>query len=129
MDTFDFAGKKALVRVDLNVPQDANGRVTDDSRARAIVRTVNKILKDGGSAILMSHLGRPKGKVDPTMSLKPVAEHLGTLLGKPVQFATDCIGPDAKAKATALRPGEVLVLRTCGSTRRKRSATKPSANC
>jgi phosphoglycerate kinase len=110
MDTTHFAGKKALVRVDLNVPQDANGKVTDDSRARAIVRTVNKILSAGGSAILMSHLGRPKGKVNPAMSLKPVAEHLAGLLGKPVIFATDCVGPDAKAKAAALKPGEVLVL-------------------
>lgn len=110
MDTFDFAGKKALVRVDLNVPQDANGKVTDDSRAKAIVPTVNKILKDGGSAILMSHLGRPKGKVNPTMSLKPIADHLSGLLGKPVLFATDCVGPDAKAKAAALKPGEVLLL-------------------
>ncbi|MBK8340376.1 MAG: phosphoglycerate kinase [Flavobacteriales bacterium] len=110
MDTFDFAGKKALVRVDLNVPQDASGKVTDDSRARAIMRTVQKILKDGGSAILMSHLGRPKGKVNYAMSLKPVAEHLSTLLGTPVRFATDCVGPDAKAMATALKPGEVLVL-------------------
>ena len=110
MDTFDFAGKKALVRVDLNVPQDANGKVTDDSRARAIVTTVNKILKDGGSAILMSHLGRPKGKVNPAMSLRPIAEHLSGLLGKPVLFATDCIGPDARAKAAVLKPGEVLLL-------------------
>ena len=110
MDTTNFAGKKALVRVDLNVPQDANGKVTDDSRARAIVRTIHKILNDGGSAILMSHLGRPKGKVNAAMSLKPVAEHLAGLLGKPVLFATDCVGPDAKAKAAALKPGEVLLL-------------------
>jgi phosphoglycerate kinase len=110
MDNTSFAGKKALVRVDLNVPQDTNGKVTDDSRARAIVRTVNKILSDGGSVILMSHLGRPKGKVNPVMSLKPVAEHLATLLDKPVLFAMDCVGPDAKAKAAALKPGEVLVL-------------------
>jgi len=110
MDTYDFSGKKALVRVDLNVPQDANGNVTDDTRARAIVPTVQKILKDGGSAILMSHLGRPKGKVNPSMSLKPIGEHLSTLLGKPVIFATDCVGADAKAKAAALKPGEVLLL-------------------
>ncbi|MBK8500149.1 MAG: phosphoglycerate kinase [Flavobacteriales bacterium] len=110
MNSFSFAGKKALVRVDLNVPQDANGKVTDDTRARAIVPTVNKILKDGGSAILMSHLGRPKGKVNPAMSLKPIAEHLSGLLGKPVLFAKDCIGPDARAKAALLKPGEVLVL-------------------
>lgn len=110
MNSFSFAGKKALVRVDLNVPQDANGNVTDDTRARAIVPTVQKVLSDGGSAILMSHLGRPKGKVNPAMSLKPVADHLSGLLGKPVIFATDCVGPDAKAKAAALKPGEVLVL-------------------
>ena len=110
MESYNFKGKKALVRVDLNVPQDANGKVTDDTRARAIVDTVNKILNDGGSAILMSHLGRPKGKVNPAMSLKPVAEHLSGLLGKPVLFASDCVGPEAKAKAAALKPGEVLVL-------------------
>ena len=101
MDTFDFKGKKALVRVDLNVPQDANGAVTDDSRARAIVPTVKKILAGGGSVVLMSHLGRPKGKVNPAMSLKPVADHLSNLLGTSVIFATDCVGPDAKAKAAA----------------------------
>jgi phosphoglycerate kinase len=110
MDTFDFRGRKALVRVDLNVPQDASGKVTDDTRARAVLPTVRKILADGGSAILMSHLGRPKGKVVPAMSLRPVAEHLSTLLGMPVLFATDCVGPDARAKAAALKPGEVLVL-------------------
>lgn len=110
MDTFSFAGKKALVRVDLNVPQDANGHITDDSRARAIIPTVKKILADGGSAILMSHLGRPKGKVNPAMSLKPVADHLSNLLGTAVIFATDCVGPDAKAKADALKAGDVLLL-------------------
>ncbi|MFT3884497.1 MAG: phosphoglycerate kinase [Flavobacteriales bacterium] len=110
MDSFNFNGKKALVRVDLNVPLDANGNVTDDNRSRAILPTVRKIVKDGGSAILMSHLGRPKGKVNAAMSLKPVARHLEELLGMPVQFAGDCIGPDAKAKAAALKPGEVLLL-------------------
>ena len=110
MNSYSFAGKKALVRVDLNVPQDENGTITDDTRAQAIVPTVKKILKDGGSAILMSHLGRPKGKVNLAMSLRPIAAHLSTLLGTPVQFATDCIGDDAKAKAAALKPGEVLVL-------------------
>ena len=110
MNTFNFRGRKALVRVDLNVPQDANGKVTDDTRARAIIPTLNKILGDGGCAILMSHLGRPKGKVNPAMSLRPVAEHLSGLLGMPVKFANDCVGPDAKAKAADLKPGEVLVL-------------------
>jgi len=71
---------------------------------------VRKILQDGGSVILMSHLGRPKGKVNPSMSLKPVGEHLSTLLGVPVEFAIDCVGPDAQAKAAALKPGQVLLL-------------------
>ncbi|MDX9751133.1 MAG: phosphoglycerate kinase [Flavobacteriales bacterium] len=110
MDTCSFTGRKALVRVDLNVPLGADGNVTDDTRARAIVPTVRKILDDGGSAILMSHLGRPKGQVVPAMSLRPVAAHLGGLLGRPVIFATDCTGPDARAKAAALKPGEVLLL-------------------
>lgn len=110
MDNFNFKGRKALVRVDLNVPLDAHFKVTDDTRARAIVPTVKKILGDGGSAILMSHLGRPKGKVNPDMGLRPVARHLEDLLGTPVQFASDCIGEDAHAKAAALKPGEVLML-------------------
>ncbi len=110
MDSFNFKGRKALVRVDLNVPLDADFNVTDDNRTRAIVPTVKKILKDGGSAILMSHLGRPKGKVNPAMSLRPVAKHLEGLLGTPVQFAADCIGDDARSKAAALKPGEVLLL-------------------
>ena len=97
MDSFDFSGRKTLVRVDLNVPLDAHFNVTDDNRTKAIVPTVKKILKDGGSVILMSHLGRPKGKVNPDLSLKPVAKHLAGLLGVPVQFATDCIGADAQA--------------------------------
>jgi len=110
MDSFNFKGHKALVRVDLNVPLDGQFRVTDDTRARAIVPTVRKILGDGGSAILMSHLGRPKGKANPAMSLRPVAKHLEGLLGIPVRFAADCIGLEAVSKAAALKPGEVLLL-------------------
>lgn len=110
IDSFNFSGRKALVRVDLNVPLDANMNVTDDTRARAIVPTVKKILRDGGSAILLSHLGRPKGKPNPAMSLRPVAKHLEGLLGTPVRFAEDCIGDKANLAAAALRPGEVLVL-------------------
>ncbi|MCO5275564.1 MAG: phosphoglycerate kinase [Flavobacteriales bacterium] len=109
MDNFDFKGHKALVRVDLNVPLDGEA-VTDDTRARAIVPTVQKILADGGSAILMSHLGRPKGKVNPAMSLRPVARHLEGLLNKPVQFVADCIGEKARTAAANLKPGEVLLL-------------------
>src|SRR5690606_25269175 len=97
-------------RVDLNVPLDANFNVTDDNRSRAIIPTVKKILKDGGSVILMSHLGRPKGKPKPELSLKPVAKHLEEILGVPVQFATDCVGEDAKRKAADLKAGEVLLL-------------------
>lgn len=110
MDTFSFEGRKALVRVDLNVPLDADRNVTDDNRTRAIVPTVKKILKDGGSVILMSHLGRPKGKRNESMSLEPLAAHLKDLLGVPVKFATDCVGEDAKAKAADLKNGEVLLL-------------------
>ncbi len=110
MDNFNFKGRKALVRVDLNVPLDAQFNVTDDNRTKAIVPTVKKILKDGGSVILMSHLGRPKGKVNTALSLRPVAKHLESLLDMPVQFATDCIGEDARTKASALKPGEVLLL-------------------
>lgn len=110
MDSFDFKGKKALVRVDLNVPQDANGAVTDDTRARAIIPTVRKILDGGGSVILMSHLGRPKGKVNPAMSLRPIAEYVGGLMKHPVLFAADCTGAEAKEKSALLKPGQVLLL-------------------
>ena len=110
MDDLSFRGKRALVRVDLNVPLDVQGRVADDTRARAIVPTVKKILADGGSAILMSHLGRPKGKPDPALSLRPVAELLELLLGSAVQFAMDCVGADAKKRSAGLKPGEVLLL-------------------
>ena len=110
MDSFRFKGRKALVRVDLNVPLDAQSKVTDDNRTRAIVPTVKKILSEGGSVILMSHLGRPKGKPNPAMSLGHLTGHLEGLLGTAVQFATDCIGPDARAKAAALKPGDVLLL-------------------
>ena len=110
MDTFSFAGKKALVRVDLNVPLDADRKVTDDNRTRAIAPTVRKILKDGGSVILMSHFGRPKGKYNESMSLRPIAAHLEDVLNVPVTFATDCVGDDAKAKAAGLKKGEVLLL-------------------
>ena len=110
ISNYNFSGKKALVRVDLNVPLDANMKVTDDNRARAIIPTVQKIIRDGGSAILMSHLGRPKGKPNPAMSLRPVAKHLEGLLGTPVRFVEDCIGDKARLAAASLMPGEVLVL-------------------
>ena len=110
INDYNFSGKKALVRVDLNVPLDANMNVTDDNRARAIVPTVQKIIRDGGSVILMSHLGRPKGKVNPAMSLRPVAKHLEGLLKVPVRFVDECIGDKAKLASASLLNGEVLVL-------------------
>jgi len=106
----NFAGQKVLVRVDYNVPLDGQQRITDDTRIIASLPTVKKILDDGGRAILCSHLGRPKGKVIPEMSLRPVAEHLADLLNKPVRFASDCIGSEAEQKAADLKNGQCLLL-------------------
>src|SRR5512133_2875916 len=105
----DPHGKKVLVRVDFNVPV-KDGKVGDDTRIRAALPTIEYLLKNGAAVILASHLGRPKGGPEAKYSLKPVAEYLGKLLGKPVAFAEDCIGPKAEAAAKALKPGEVLVL-------------------
>ena len=106
----DPAGKTVLVRVDFNVPQDDSGAITDDRRIRMALPTIKSIIDRGGKAVLMSHLGRPKGAADPALSLAPVATRLGELLGKPVALATDTGGPDSAAKATALPDGGVLVL-------------------
>jgi len=106
----NFAGQKVLVRVDYNVPLDGQQRITDDTRIIASLPTIKKILDDGGRAILCSHLGRPKGKVIPEMSLRPVAEHLADLLNKPVRFASDCIGSEAEQKAADLKNGQCLLL-------------------
>jgi phosphoglycerate kinase len=109
--SFSFAGKKALVRVDFNVPLNEQFQITDDTRMRATVKTINKILQDGGSVILMSHLGRPKDGPANKYSLKHVVAHLSELLGgKEVQFADDCIGAEAVNKAAALQAGQVLLL-------------------
>jgi len=109
MDSFNFAGKKAFVRVDFNVPLDENFIITDDTRIRAAVPTLKKILKDGGSVIIGSHLGRPKGPTD-KFSLRHILPRVAELLGVDVQFAGDCIGEETEAKAAALRPGEALLL-------------------
>ncbi len=110
IDDLQLKGKKVLVRVDFNVPLDENLAITDDRRIVESLPTIKKILAEGGSAILMSHLGRPKEKKDLKYSLKPVQVHLSKLLGLTVKFAEDCIGDDAKSLAAALKPGEVLLL-------------------
>ena len=109
--SYSFAGKKALVRVDFNVPLNDKFEITDDTRIRAAIPTVQKILKDGGSVILMSHLGRPKDGPTNKYSLKHLVQHLSKLLnGTKVEFADDCIGQQAIEKSKALKPGEVLLL-------------------
>ncbi|NUQ81452.1 MAG: phosphoglycerate kinase [Bacteroidetes bacterium] len=110
LNDLNLKGKKVLVRVDFNVPLDENLKITDDRRIAESLPTIRKILSSGGSAILMSHLGRPKEKKDLKYSLKPVQEHLSKLLGQPVIWADDCLGDDAKTKAAALKPGEVMLL-------------------
>ena len=105
----DVKGKRVLVRVDYNVPI-KEGKVGDDTRIRAAMPTLNYLLEHGAAVILCSHLGRPKGGPDPKYSLKPVAEYLSQLSGKPVAFAEDCVGPAAEAAAKALKPGGILLL-------------------
>jgi len=110
VDQISFSGKKALIRVDFNVPLDENFNITDDNRMTAALPTIQKILRDGGAVILMSHLGRPKDGPTDKYSLKHVVKHLSDLLGQQVEFAGDCIGDDDVAKAKDLQPGEVLLL-------------------
>ena len=107
IDSYDFRGKKAIVRVDFNVPLDENFNITDDTRIRRAMPTLRKVLAGGGSLIIMSHLGRPK-KVDPKFSLKHIVDHVSECLGVPVQFAEDC--QKADEQAAALKPGEALLL-------------------
>ncbi len=105
----DVKGKRVLVRVDFNVPL-KDGVVGDDTRIRGALPTIQYLLDHGAAVILCSHLGRPKGTADPKYSMKPVAEYLGSLMGKQVAFAADCVGPAAEEAAKALKPGDVLVL-------------------
>ena len=109
IDQFNFAGKKAFVRVDFNVPLDENFNITDDTRIRAALPTLKKILADGGSLIIGSHLGRPKGVAE-KFSLKHILNHVSEKLGVEVQFANDCMGEEAAQKSAALKPGEALLL-------------------
>ncbi|MDE5886209.1 MAG: phosphoglycerate kinase [Muribaculaceae bacterium] len=108
IDDYNFAGKKAIVRVDFNVPLDENGNVTDDTRIRGALPTLKKILADGGSLILMSHMGKPKGKVNEKFSLAQIREDVAKALGTDVKFAPDCANADEAVKD--LKPGEVLLL-------------------
>ncbi len=108
IDNFNFKGRKAIVRVDFNVPLDENGNITDDTRIRGALPTLKKIIADGGSLIIMSHMGKPKGKVNPKMSLGQIKDAVAKALGTDVQFAPDCAA--ASDMAAALKPGEVLLL-------------------
>jgi phosphoglycerate kinase len=110
IDDLSFAGKKALIRVDFNVPLDDQYQITDDNRIRGALPTIKKILADGGAVILMSHLGRPKDGPTERYSLKHLVNHLSYVLDRDVQFADDCIGEDAVKKAAALKGGDVLLL-------------------
>ena len=107
----DVKGKKVLCRCDFNVPQDKKtGAITDDKRIRAALPTLQYLLDQGAAVIACSHLGKPKGEVKPELSLAPVAKRLEELLGKSVIFASDVVGEDAKAKAAALQPGQIMLL-------------------
>ena len=108
IDNYNFNGKKAIVRVDFNVPLDENGKITDDTRIRGALPTLKKILEEGGSLIIMSHMGKPKGKFNPKFSLEQIKDDVAKALGKDVKFAKDCA--DASEAAANLKPGEVLLL-------------------
>ncbi len=110
IDDFNFQGKRALIRVDFNVPLDSSFHITDTTRIDATIPTINKILNDGGSVVLMSHLGRPKKGPEEKFSLKHLVPYLSEKLGRPVQFAADCIGKEAQELASGLKPGEVMLL-------------------
>lgn len=110
IDTYDFKGKKALIRVDFNVPLNDKFEITDDTRMRAAVPTIEKVLAAGGSVILMSHLGRPKNGPEDKFSLKHIQKHLEELTGVKVKFAEDCVGESARKEAAELKPGEILLL-------------------
>ena len=110
IETFDFKKKRALIRVDFNVPLDSDFKITDDNRIRGAMPTIKKILSSGGSVILMSHLGRPKSGYEEKFSLKHLVKHVSKLAGAPVKFASDCIGNVPLELAKALKPGEILLL-------------------
>ncbi len=110
IDHYNFSGKRTLIRVDFNVPLDEHLNITDDTRIRAAVKTIKKITSDGGKAILMSHLGRPKGGPEDKFSLKHIVKRTSELLGTDVKFASDCIGEQAKSVVNAMKNGDVVLL-------------------
>lgn len=110
INDFDFKGKRALIRVDFNVPLNSDFEITDDTRIKAATPTIQKILDDGGSVVLMSHLGRPKEGPEDKFSLRHLVEHLSKVFSRPVRFANDCISDEAKQMSAALEPGDILLL-------------------
>ena len=110
IEDLDVKGKKVLIRVDFNVPLDENLTITDDTRIREALPTIKYVIDRGGKAVLMSHLGRPKGKVEPKMSLKPVAGHLSKLINREVKLAPDCVGPAVEEIINKMNPGDVVLL-------------------
>jgi 3-phosphoglycerate kinase len=110
IDAVDVSGKRVLVRVDFNVPQDESGKITDDRRIKAALPTIKALADRGGKVVLASHLGRPKGGPEPKYSLKPVVERLSKLIDKQVPLAPDCVGPAVKSTVDAMKPGDVLLL-------------------
>ncbi|MBF0416211.1 MAG: phosphoglycerate kinase [Magnetococcales bacterium] len=110
IDDVELKGKRVFIRVDFNVPMTESGTIREDTRIRGALPTIRKAIKDGGRVILASHMGRPKGKIIPALSMKPVAERLAMLLGQEVKLAPDCVGPEVEAMVNALKPGEVLLL-------------------
>jgi phosphoglycerate kinase len=110
IDDMSLAGKRVIIRADFNVPLDDSLQITDDTRIRSTLPTINRVVDDGGKAILCSHLGRPKGKFDPKFSLAPIAKRLGRLLGKDVIFAPDCIGPNIENLVAKMKVGDVMLL-------------------
>ena len=109
IDNYDFSGKRAIIRVDFNVPLNGEGQVTDDTRIRAAIPTIKKVLEKGGAVILMSHLGRPKKNPDPKFSLEQIIPAIEARLGVKVQFAGDCMGEKAAEMAANLKAGEVML--------------------
>ena len=127
IETYDFKGKRAIIRVDFNVPLDENFNVTDDTRIRAAIPTIKKVLAGGGSVILMSHLGRPKEGPTDKYSLRHIISALEKNLGVKVDFADDCIGSQAVEKAAALKPGQVLLLENLRFYKEGRRVTSTTA--